>query len=219
MLMRYFKKLAGGLAIFLGIILTFVWFVDSYEISQIPTIVALNWYNPPYTTYMALYKLKHPSIPIKRDFVSFDKISGSLKNAVISHEDDLFYNHPGYDWNAIKRAWKFNLRKKKIARGASTITQQLARNLFLYPLKSPVRKWRELVLAVEIEHILNKKRILELYLNSVEWGPGVFGAEAAAKYYFNCTAAQLGPSQSAFLASILPKPSKYAKHAYKGKKK
>ena len=217
--MRFFKKLAAWLAIFLGMILSTVWFVDAYEFIQVPTIVALNWYHPPYTAYMALYKLHHPMTPIKRHFVGLEKISKSLQNAVISHEDDLFYDHPGYDWNAIKRAWKYNLRKKKFMRGASTITQQLARNMFLYPLKSPVRKWRELVLAVEMEVILSKGRILELYLNSVEWGAGIFGAEAAAKYYFNCTAAQLGPSQSAFLASILPKPSKYAKHAYKAKKK
>ena len=151
----------------------------------------------------------------------YDRISDHLKRAVIASEDDAFVNHEGVDWTAIEKAWDRNAKAEALAaeraardqparpvkiRGGSTITQQLAKNLLLSGERTLLRKGQELALTYALEVLLDKRRILEIYLNNVEWGEGVFGAEAAARHYFNKSAAQLDPWESARLAVMLPRP-------------
>jgi monofunctional biosynthetic peptidoglycan transglycosylase len=135
------------------------------------------------------------------------QISPLLQQAVVISEDDLFYQHEGFNLEMMKEAWRLNLEKKRYVRGASTITMQLARNAFLQDRsKTILRKLRELILTRRIEKALTKKQILELYLNVVEWGEGIFGAEAAARFYFGKSAAHLQLSEASLLAAMLPNP-------------
>lgn len=143
------------------------------------------------------------------------RISAHLKRAVIASEDATFADHAGVDWDAIEKAWERNQKnearpKAKIV-GGSTITQQLAKNLFLSGERTIVRKGQELVLTFMLEALLSKSRILEVYLNHVEWGEGVFGAQAAARHYFRVDAAQLSAAQAARLAVMLPAPKRFEK--------
>ena len=142
-------------------------------------------------------------------WIPYEKISTHLKRAVVAAEDDRFVDHEGFDWEGIQRAMEKNGRKGRAVAGGSTISQQLAKNLFLSPSRSYVRKAQEAVITVMIEAIWSKRRILEVYLNVVEWGDGVFGAEAAAQRYFGLSAGRLGPAESARLAVMLPNPRKY----------
>lgn len=137
------------------------------------------------------------------------QISPYLVQAVLIAEDDKFYSHGGFDLEMIKKAFQRNLDAGEIKYGASTITQQLAKNLFLSHSRNLLRKVREAIIAWRLEMYLDKNRILELYLNVVEWGPGVFGAQAAARHHFKCSAAQLTPLQAARLAAVLPGPLRY----------
>ncbi len=150
---------------------------------------------------------------LRYQWVPYDRISNSLKRAVIAAEDSNFTGHEGIEWEAIRKAWEYNQRQAEREssrrRGGSTITQQLAKNLFLSGDRSYLRKGQELVLAYMIEHVMDKQRILELYLNVAEWGVGVFGAEAAARHYYGVSAAQLGASQAARMAAMLPNPRYY----------
>jgi monofunctional biosynthetic peptidoglycan transglycosylase len=141
-------------------------------------------------------------------FVPRARISRYLRYAVIAAEDARFYDHAGVDWEGVEEAAQRNLAERRLSAGGSTITQQLAKNLFLSPSKNPLRKLRELLIARRLEAALDKPRILELYLNVVEWGDGVFGAEAAARTYFGRSAAALTPAQAARLAVALPAPLK-----------
>jgi monofunctional biosynthetic peptidoglycan transglycosylase len=146
-------------------------------------------------------------IPVRRyQFVPYARISGHLKRAVIVAEDSAFWQHEGIDVEAIKDSIEVNLERMEFARGASTITQQLAKNLYLSPSKNPVRKLRELMITRKLEAALPKRRILELYLNVVEWGDGIYGAEAAARAHFRTSAAGLSAPQSALLAGALVNP-------------
>lgn len=158
----------------------------------------------------------NPNAELQYQWVPYDKISTSLKRAVIASEDANFTEHDGVEWDAIRKAWEYNQRQAEKGggkmRGGSTITQQLAKNLFLSSSRSYVRKGEELVLTYMIEHVMSKERILELYLNVAEWGEGVFGAEAAARHYYKTSAGNLGVSQSARLAAMLPNPRYYDKH-------
>ncbi len=142
-------------------------------------------------------------------WVSFSKISPYLVKAVLIAEDDKFWVHEGFDYEAIQKALEKDLRAKKFESGGSTITQQLARNLYLSPEKSLVRKISEAVITWRMESVLSKKRILELYLNVAEWGEGIFGAEAASRHYYGKSAFELTPEEAARLASVLPNPRKY----------
>ena len=139
-------------------------------------------------------------------FVPYANISTHLRHAVLVAEDDAFWDHPGYDEKQIRKAIEKNWEEKRFARGASTITQQLARNLFLSPSKNPWRKLKELVLARRMETELGKKRILELYLNVIEWGEGIWGCEAAARVYFGKGCGSFYPEEAATLAAIVPNP-------------
>src|ERR1700691_6306948 len=139
-------------------------------------------------------------------FVHLSKISPELQHAVISAEDGTFYRHHGIDWDETEKVAQESQDKGKLGRGASTITQQLVKNLFFTTHRNPVRKAFEYTLAPMAEQILGKRRILELYLNVIEWGPGVYGIQAAAAYHYHTTADQLDRDQSARLAACLPSP-------------
>lgn len=185
-----------------------VWFYGVYESLTLPPTLELRVKNPKTTSFIELYKDKHPDTKVQQIWVPYHKISPELKEAVVAHEDDEFFEHPGFNLGAIKKALIYDWKKKRFARGASTITQQLAKNLYLSPSKSIFRKLREILIAMKLERELSKQRILELYLNVVEWGPGIYGCEAAARYYFGVSAAELTPSQAQSLASILPNPKR-----------
>jgi monofunctional biosynthetic peptidoglycan transglycosylase len=142
--------------------------------------------------------------------VPLSRISPYLIQAVLIAEDDKFFEHDGFDWTSMRKALEAHIKKKRVLRGGSTITQQLAKNLFLTPEQSIVRKLREAAIAMKLERDLSKKRILELYLNLIEWGDNIYGAEAAARIYFNCPAAELTLAQAIRLASVLPNPHRFS---------
>ncbi|ETI08588.1 monofunctional biosynthetic peptidoglycan transglycosylase, partial [Bordetella pertussis STO1-CNMC-0004] len=169
---------------------------------------------------LARLRERDPEAELKYQWVPYDRISNTLKQAVVASEDANFTEHDGVEWDAIRKAWEYNQRQAERGRtkmrGGSTITQQLAKNLFLSGSRSYLRKGQELVLAYMIEHVMPKERILELYLNVAEWGVGVFGAEAAARHYYNTSAARLGAGQAARLAAMLPNPRYYDRHRNTG---
>jgi len=169
---------------------------------------------------LARLREDNPDAKLQYTWVPYDRISNSLKRAVIASEDANFLEHDGVEWEAIQKAWEYNQRQEALGRskrrGGSTITQQLAKNLFLSSSRNYLRKGQELVLAYMIEHVMSKRRILELYLNVAEWGTGVFGAEAAARHYYRSGAAGLGSYQAAKLAAMLPNPRYYDKHRSTG---
>lgn len=147
-------------------------------------------------------------LAVKRDqtWVPYDRISPNLVRAVLAGEDSRFFDHSGFDWEEIKKAIEEDWKKREFKRGASTISQQLAKNLFLSTSKNPLRKLHEALITWEMELMLSKRRILEIYLNVIEWGDGVYGAEAAARKYFNTSASSLGPEQAAYLSAMIPNP-------------
>jgi len=162
------------------------------------------------------------SLPWAQQWVEYNQISDNLKRAVIASEDDGFVNHDGVDWDALEKAWSKNAKAEQRAElkgtskppkvvGGSTITQQLAKNLFLSGERTLFRKGQEFVLTMALETLVSKKRILEIYLNSVEWGEGVFGAEAAAQHYFRKPAAKLSAYEAARLVVMLPRPKYFEK--------
>ena len=174
-----------------------------------------KWNDPGETSFMSreltALREKKPNAELKHRWIEYPRISNHLKRAVIASEDANFTEHEGVDWQAIEKAYKENVRKGKASRGGSTITQQLAKNLFLSSERSYLRKAQELVITYMIEALWDKRRILEVYLNVVEWGDGVFGAEAAARQYFSVSASQLNAEQSARLAAYLPNPKRYGR--------
>jgi len=145
-----------------------------------------------------------------RQWVSLDRISPHLRDAVLVAEDSRFFSHEGFDWNEIRESTKRNLKAKRVVRGGSTITQQLAKNLWLSTAQTPWRKFEEMILAVRLEHALSKRRILELYLNTIEWGDGVYGAEAAARHWFGVNAASLDAPQAIRLAAVIINPRRFS---------
>jgi monofunctional biosynthetic peptidoglycan transglycosylase len=151
----------------------------------------------------------NPKARLRQQWVPYQRISGHLKRAIVAAEDAKFVNHNGFDWDGIQKAYEKNLREGEIVAGGSTITQQLAKNLFFSGERTWWRKAQEAVVAVMIETVMSKRRILEIYLNVIEWGEGVFGAEAAARHHYGTTAAGLSPEQAARLASIVPSPRRY----------
>jgi monofunctional biosynthetic peptidoglycan transglycosylase len=171
------------------------------------------WYRshaPRETAFMAhrIYEARAKNRPLefKYQWVPYERISPNLKRAIVAAEDAKFMDHDGFDWEGIRKAFDKNQRKGRVVSGGSTITQQLAKNLFLSPAKSYFRKAQEAVITVLLEAMLPKRRILELYLNVIEWGNGVFGAEAASRRYFGISAAQLSAEQAARLAAMTPSP-------------
>ena len=149
---------------------------------------------------------------LQQTWVPYDRISPNLKRAIVVAEDSRFVDHEGFDWEAIEKAREKNRRKGRVVAGGSTISQQLAKNLFLSGSRTPWRKGQEALITVMIEHVMDKRRILEIYLNVIEWGDGVFGAEAAARHYFGRRAVDLGPEEAARLAAMVPNPRFYDRH-------
>jgi monofunctional biosynthetic peptidoglycan transglycosylase len=188
-------------------------------LAQLYFFLQICWwvkFNPSTTSFMSeqLSSLqeKNPKAVIRQQWVPYSRISAHLKRAVIASEDANFSEHDGVDWVALQKAYEKNNIKHKVVGGGSTITQQLAKNLFLSGSRSYLRKAQEVVIAFMLETVMSKERILEIYLNVVEFGRGVFGAEAAARHYFGLGAAALGPAQSAKLAVMLPNPRFYDRH-------
>src|SRR3954464_5350228 len=178
-------------------------------------VLYLNAFNPSSTAFMErrleVLRVKDPAAALRYQWVPYERISVHLKRAVVAAEDARFLDHQGFDWGAIQKAMAKNEKRGRVVAGASTISQQLAKNLFLSGERSWLRKGQEAAITWMLERIMSKRRILELYLNIAEWGEGVFGAEAAARYHFGLAASRLGPEQAAFLAVILPSPRRYEK--------
>jgi monofunctional glycosyltransferase len=172
-----------------------------------------NRVNPHETSIMAQrledLRKKNPKVTLQHKWVDYRRISTNLKRAVISAEDAKFIDHEGFDWEGIQRALEKNEMRGRIVAGGSTISQQLAKNLFLSGERSMIRKAQEALITIMLEAIMSKRRILEIYLNVAEWGEGIFGAEAAARHYFGTNAASLDAEQSARLAAMLPRPRYY----------
>ncbi len=176
-------------------------------VASLPDVQTIENYRPE-STVINLHNFnwdRAELAPVKK-YVSLRRISPELRTAVIISEDDTFFGHSGININELKKAFQENWQKKRYARGASTITMQVARNAFLTKKKSIVRKIKEILLARKLERVWSKQQIFEYYLNIAEWGPNVYGAEAAAHYYFNKPAAQLNLAEATLLAGILPNP-------------
>lgn len=194
-------------------ILVAVLLVAAIQAWFLARVVIMAYADPASTAFMDSERdrlaAQKPPISIRRVWVPYAAIAPVMKLAVIASEDARFMAHWGVDWGAVRAAFRTNERRGRIALGGSTISMQLAKNMFLSPDRSYWRKGQEIVIAHMMEAVLGKRRILEIYLNSVEWGVGVFGVEAAAKHYFNKSAAQLSAREAAWLAAILPAPKRY----------
>ena len=161
---------------------------------------------------MEAIQAENPDAELKYKWVDYAQISNNLKRAVIASEDAKFVDHEGFDWEGIEKAYEKNLKKGKLVAGGSTISQQLAKNLFLSSKRTPWRKGEEAIITLMLEKMLSKQRILEIYLNVIEWGNGVFGAEAASRHYFKASAVGLSREQAAKLAAMVPNPRFYDDH-------
>lgn len=208
--MKILRKLLLWLVVVpLAIVLT----IQAYFFAQIWWWVD---HNPGSTSFMRqqarLLQEKNPRAKLQHKWVPYDRISNNLKRAIIASEDSNFSEHEGVDWEALQKAYEKNAKKGKVVAGGSTITQQLAKNLFLSGDRSYLRKGQEFIITYMLEYWMDKERIFEIYLNVVEWGSGIFGAEAAAQHYYGTSAANLGASQAARLAVMLPNPRFYDKH-------
>jgi monofunctional glycosyltransferase len=180
------------------------------------------WYwadhNPQSTAFMrarlAAMREDDPRARLAQRWVPYRRISVYVKRAVVAAEDAKFMSHRGFDWDEIQKAAERNVREGEIVRGASTITQQLAKNLFLSGERTWWRKAQEALITIMLESLMSKRRILEIYLNVIEWGNGVFGVEAAARHHFGESAARLDPEQAARLAAMVPSPRRYLPGSY-----
>ncbi len=194
--------LAAAAAVFVAVQL---WFLGH--------VLWWNHFDPKSTAFMERrleeLRAKNPKAELKFVWVPYARISPNLKRAVVAAEDAKFTEHEGFDWEGIQKAIEKNQRKGKPVAGGSTISQQLAKNLFLSGERSFARKGQEAIITLMLEAVMDKRRILEIYLNVAEWGEGVFGAEAAARHYYGVPAASLSPEQAARLAAMLPRPRYY----------
>jgi monofunctional biosynthetic peptidoglycan transglycosylase len=191
-------------------VLAFAFGYAAFIFLTLPDVRPLRTQNPATTAFMELRarqaRARGEAPRRVQRWVSYARISYHLKDAVRVAEDSLFWQHDGVDYQQLKESIELNLERGEFARGASTITQQLAKNLYLSPSKNPVRKLRELLIARRLEAELSKQRIYEIYLNVIEWGEGVYGAEAAARAYFRKSAGELSAHESALLASAIINP-------------
>jgi monofunctional glycosyltransferase len=206
---RFWKAIAYPLSTVLAALLLYqIWFL----------VQVLYWkdHNPGMTRFMELrleaLRDADRNTRLQQRWVDYQRISVHLKRAIIAAEDAKFIDHEGFDWEGIQRAMEKNQRRGHYVAGGSTISQQLAKNLFLSGERSVVRKMQEAVITGELEAFLSKRRIFEIYLNVVEWADGVFGAEAAARHYFGISASMLTAEQAARLAAMLPRPRYYDRH-------
>lgn len=179
-----------------------------FFIITILLVVLFKWVPVPFTPLMAIRYFENPDEEIRHDWVPMEEISPNLQLAVVASEDQNFLNHNGFDYEAIRKAIEENKTRRR-ARGASTISQQTAKNVFLWPQSSWVRKGFEVYFTFLIELFWSKERILEVYLNSIEMGKGVYGAEAAANFWFGKAAQNLSASEAAAIAAVLPNPRQY----------
>ncbi len=188
----------------------FVFAFVAYAYLTLPDVRPLRTANPTSTAFMDLRAREARARGLQprhlQRWVTYAHISGELKRAVLVAEDDAFWAHEGIDLDQLQQSLEVDWARGRFSRGGSTITQQLAKNLYLSPSKNPLRKFRELIIARRLEAELSKKRILELYLNVIEWGDGVYGADAAARAYFQTPAAALGPAEAAMLAGAIVNP-------------
>ena len=190
-----------------------------FLVVQLTYMARLWWWrdhNPETTAFMSArleqIRNRDPGAVLRQAWIPYARLSPHLKRAIVVAEDARFVDHEGFDWEAIEKAREKNRRKGRIVAGGSTISQQLAKNLFLSAERTPWRKGQEALITVMIEHLMDKRRILEIYLNVIEWGDGVFGAEAAARHYFGRHASDLGPEEAARLAAMVPNPRYYDRH-------
>lgn len=200
---RWLKR---ALALLVGLLL-------AYQLWLLGWVIYWGQFNPDMTRFMSIrlseLQEKKPDAHLQKEWVPYHRISPHLKRAIIAAEDAKFVDHEGFDWDGIERAMEKNQKKGRFVAGGSTISQQLAKNLFLTPNKSYFRKAEEAAITLMLEALWSKARIFEVYLNVIEWGNGVFGAEAAARHYYGVPAAQLGPEQAAKLAGMVPNPRYY----------
>lgn len=209
MLKTLWRWLWRGISLFVAVVLLYQlwifghiwWWVD---------------HNPSTSAFMEqrleVLQSKKPDAELRHQWVPYNRISNNLKRALIAAEDSKFLDHEGFDWEGIQKAYEKNQKKGMIVAGGSTISQQLAKNLFLSSRKAFWRKAEEAVITVMLERMMSKRRILEIYLNVIEWGNGVFGAEAAARHYYQTSAANLSAEQAARLASMVPNPRYFDTH-------
>ena len=195
------------------------WFFLLLIVYQLWIFIHICWwinFNPSTSAFMEdrleVLQEKNPNAALKHRWVAYKNISPNLKRALIAAEDAKFVDHEGFDWEGIEKAYEKNLKKGKVVAGGSTISQQLAKNLFLSTKRTPWRKLEEAMITVMLESTMSKRRIFEIYLNVIEWGNGIFGAEAAARHYFGTSAKNLSSEQAAKLAAMVPNPRYYDKH-------
>lgn len=173
-------------------------------------------HNPTTSAFMddrlVIMQLKDPKAKLQHKWAPYKNISSHLKRALIASEDAKFVDHEGFDWEGIQKAYEKNMARGKIVAGGSTISQQLAKNLFLSTKRTPWRKGEEAIITLMLEAMMDKERIFDIYLNTIEWGNGVFGAEAAARHYYQISASQLSAEQAARLAAMVPNPRYYDSH-------
>jgi monofunctional biosynthetic peptidoglycan transglycosylase len=209
MLKPLWRWLWRGIALFAAVVLLY----------QLWIIAHIWWWvdhNPSTSAFMEqrleILQNKNPGAELRHQWVPYNRISNNLKRSLIAAEDSKFLDHEGFDWEGIQKAYEKNQKKGKIVAGGSTISQQLAKNLFLSSKRAFWRKGEEAVITVMLERMMSKRRILEVYLNVIEWGNGVFGAEAAARHYYQTSAANLTAEQAAELASMVPNPRYFDTH-------
>jgi monofunctional glycosyltransferase len=199
-------------------LLLFIAAVVIYQAWLFGNVVWWVRFNPSTSAFMesrlVALQEKDPKAELRHKWVPYGRISIHLKRALIAAEDARFLDHDGFDWEAIHKAYEKNVRKGKVVAGGSTISQQLAKNLFLSGRRTPWRKGQEALITIMIETVMSKRRIFEIYLNIIEWGDGVFGAEAAARHYFSTSAMNLDAVQAARLAAMVPKPRYYDRVRY-----
>ena len=190
-----------------------LWGTVGFFVSTIATVVLLKWLPVYYTPLVLIrtleYGLQGKWVPVQKEWTPIEEISPHLQKAVIASEDPKFLSHNGFDFEAIAKAIDAN-KRRKVKMGASTISQQTAKNVFLYPSRTYLRKGLEVYFTVLIEAIWDKKRILEVYLNVIELGPGIYGAEAAAAHYYAKSSMKLNPGEAHLFAAILPNPRKWS---------
>jgi monofunctional biosynthetic peptidoglycan transglycosylase len=209
MLKTLWRWLWRGIALFVVVVLVY----------QLWIFLHIWWWvdhNPSTSAFMEqrleVLQIKKPDAELRHRWVPHNRISNNLKRALIAAEDSKFLDHEGFDWEGIQKAYEKNQKKGRVVAGGSTISQQLAKNLFLSSRKVFWRKAEEAVITVMLERMMSKRRILEIYMNVIEWGNGVFGAEAAARHYYKTSASALSAEQSAKLASMVPNPRYFDSH-------
>ncbi len=197
-----------GLVVLVAVLALQLWFFLN--------VLWWNYFNPSTTAFMeeglARLQAKNPNAELRFRWAAYRHISLNLKRAVVAAEDSRFLSHDGFDVEGMEYALRKDLRRGRIVAGGSTISQQLAKNLFLSASRNPLRKLQEAAITVMIENVWTKRRILEVYLNVIEWGNGIYGATAASHHYFRTSAAALDPSQAALLAAMIPDPRYYETH-------